>query len=46
MDGPAFAACISEVLIPEIAPGTAIILNNLATHRNREAAAALKAHGC
>jgi len=46
MDGPAFAAYIQEVLIPEIAPGTAVILDNLATHRNKEAAAALKAHGC
>ncbi len=46
MDGPAFAAYIQEVLVPEIAPGTAVILDNLATHRNKEAAAALKAHGC
>ncbi|AJE47935.1 transposase [Celeribacter indicus] len=46
MDGPAFAAYVREVLVPEIAPGTAVILDNLATHRNREAAAALKAHGC
>jgi transposase len=46
MDGPAFAAYVKEVLIPEIAPGTAVILDNLATHRNKEAAAALKAHGC
>ena len=46
MDGPAFAAYIQEVLIHEISPGTAVILDNLATHRNKEAAAALKAHGC
>jgi len=46
MDGPAFAAYVREVLIPEIAPGTAVILDNLATHRNNEAAAALKAHRC
>ncbi|MFV2054806.1 IS630 family transposase [Aliiroseovarius sp. YM-037] len=46
MDGPAFAAYVREVLIPEIGPGTAVILDNLATHRNKEAAAALKAHGC
>jgi transposase len=46
MDGPAFAAYVREVLIPEIKPGTAVILDNLATHRNKEAAAALKAHGC
>ena len=46
MDGAAFAAYVREVLIPEIAPGTAVILDNLATHRNKEAAAALRAHGC
>lgn len=46
MDGPAFAAYVQEVLIPEIAPGTAVILDNLATHRNKQAEAALKAHGC
>lgn len=46
MDGPAFAAYIREVLVPEIAPGTVVVLDNLATHRNKEAAAALHAHGC
>lgn len=46
MDGPAFAAYVHKVLIPEIAPGTAVVLDNLATHRNKEAAAALKEHGC
>ncbi|MEP3038975.1 MAG: IS630 family transposase [Roseibium sp.] len=46
MDGPAFAAYVQKVLIPEIAPGTAVVLDNLATHRNKEAAEALKAHGC
>ena len=46
MDGPAFAAYVREVLIPEIAPGTVVILDNLATHRNKEAAQALREHGC
>ena len=46
MDGPAFVAYIRDVLIPEIEPGTAVILDNLATHRNKEAKAALRAHGC
>ena len=46
MDGPAFAAYVREVLIPEIAPGTAVIPDNLATHRNKHAAEALKAPGC
>jgi len=47
MDGPAFAAYIREVLVPEIAPGTVATLDNLATHRNKEATQAfskLKAH--
>jgi transposase len=46
MDGPAFAAYVREVLVPEIAPGTVVILDNLATHRNKEATEALRAHGC
>lgn len=46
MDGPALAANVSEVLVPETRPSTVVILDNLATHRNKEAAAALKAHGC
>ena len=37
---------LREVLIPEIESGTVIILDNLATHRNKDAAAALRAHGC
>ena len=46
MDGPAFVAYIRDVLIPEIEPGTTVILDNLATHRNKEAAKALREHGC
>lgn len=46
MDGPAFAADIREVLVPEIAPGTVVILDTLATHRNKEATQALRDHGC
>lgn len=46
MDGPAFAAYVREVLVPEIKPGTVVVLDNLATHRNKEAATALRAHGC
>ena len=34
------------MLVPEIVPGTVVILDNLATHRNKEAAEALRAHGC
>lgn len=46
MNGEAFAAYIREVLVPEIEPGTVVICDNLATHKNGEAAAALRAHGC
>uniref|UniRef100_UPI003999FDE1 IS630 family transposase n=1 Tax=Roseovarius halophilus (ex Wu et al. 2025) TaxID=3376060 RepID=UPI003999FDE1 len=46
MDGPAFASCISDVLVPEIKPGTVVVLDNLATHRNKEAAQARHDHGC
>ncbi len=46
MDGPAFATCIRDVLIPEIEPGTVVILDILATHRNSQATEALRAHGC
>ena len=33
IDGPAFAAFIRHVLVPELEPGTAVVLDNLATHR-------------
>ena len=46
MDGAAFAAYVREVLVPEIEPGTVVICDNLATHKNAEAVAALRAHGC
>ena len=46
MNGLAFAAYIREVFVPEIAPGTLVILDNPATHRNKGAARALNPHGC
>ena len=46
MDGPAFAAYIRDVLVPEIEPGIVVILDNLATYRSKEAEAALRARGC
>ena len=46
MDGAAFAAYVREGLVPEIEPGTVVICDNLATHKNVEAAASLRAHGC
>ena len=46
MDGPAFAAYVEKVLVPELIPGSVVILDNLATHRNVEAAKAIKQAGC
>lgn len=46
MDGAAFAAYVREGLVPEIEPGTVVICDNLAMHKNAEAAAALRAHEC
>ena len=42
MDGPAFAAYIRDVPVREIARGTVVILDNMATHRNKEAAQNLR----
>ncbi|MBU2960928.1 transposase [Citreicella sp. C3M06] len=46
LDGSVFAACLRKVLVPEIPPGTVVARGNLATHRNTEAAEALRDHGC
>lgn len=46
MDGPAFAAYVKNVLIPELEPGTVVILDNLATHKNACAAKAMREAGC
>ncbi len=46
MDGPAFAAYVARVLVPELAPGTVVILDNLATHKNASAAKAMRDAGC
>ena len=46
MNGDAFATYIETQLAPELQPGTVVILDNLSTHKNAKAAAALKARGC
>ncbi len=46
IDGPAFAAYVEHVLVPELKPGTVVILDNLATHKNTEAARAMRNAGC
>ena len=46
MDGPAFAAYVKKVPVPELEPGTVVILDNLATRKNAEAAKAMREAGC
>lgn len=46
MDGEAFEAYVEQVLIPELEPGTVVILDNLATHKNAAAAKAMREAGC
>lgn len=46
MDGPAFTAYVERVLVPELAPGTVVILDNLATHKSAAAAKAMRDAGC
>lgn len=46
MDGAAFAAYVEKVLVPELPPGTVVILDNLATHKNALAAKAMRDSGC
>lgn len=46
MNGSAFATYVETRLAPALAPGTVVILDNLSTHRNQRAAAALRARRC
>lgn len=46
MNGPAFAAYVRNVLVPELTPGMVVILDNLSTHKNAEAAKAMREAGC
>lgn len=46
MVGPAFAAYVEVVLVPELAPGTAVTLDNLSTHKTAAAAKAMRDAGC
>ncbi len=46
MNGEAFATYMRQVLAPELLPGTVVICDNLATHRNKDAAQALKDVSC
>ena len=42
LDRDAFDSCIEKVLIPELEPGSVVILDNLATHNSDTAARRLK----
>lgn len=37
MDGAIFATYVAKMLVPELVPGTRVILNNLAIHKNTTA---------
>lgn len=46
MNGAAFATYVETQLAPVLSSGTAVILDNLSTHKNEQAAAALRRRGC
>ena len=46
LDRDVFDSCIEKVPIPELDPGSVVILDNLATHNSDTAARRLKTHGC
>ena len=46
LDRDAFDSCIEKVPIPELDPGSVVILDNRAIHNSDTATRMLKAHGC
>lgn len=46
LDGAIFAQWMSTWLLPELAPGTTIVLDNLNVHKNATARSAVVAAGC
>ena len=46
IDGPTFAAYVEKVLVPELDSGTVVILDNLATNKNVEAAKDMRKARC
>jgi transposase len=46
IDRPAFDAWVETQLAPILAPGTAVVLDNLSVHRSPRAAEVLKAYRC
>jgi len=46
MNAAAFETYVRTQLVPELAPGTVVILDNLSTHKTPRAATALRDRGC
>jgi Transposase and inactivated derivatives len=46
MNGEAFAIYVETQFAPALEPGTVVVLDNLAVHRNARAARALRERGC
>ena len=46
LDGPAFLAYLREFLLPALAPGRTLVLDNLAVHHRAAARRLVEAHGC
>lgn len=46
LDGPAFLAYLREFLLPALAPGRVIVLDNLAVHHRAAARRLVEARGC
>jgi transposase len=45
MDGPAFEAYVTQVLVPTLKPGDIVVMDNLAAHKRAEVAIAIEAAG-
>ena len=45
MDGPAFEAYVTQVLVPTLKPGDIVVMDNLAAHKRAEVAIAIAAAG-
>ena len=45
MDGPAFEAYVTQVLVPTLKPGDIVVMDNLAAHKRAEVGIAIEAAG-
>ena len=45
MDGPAFEAYVTQVLVPTLKPGDIVVMDNLAAHKRDEITSAIVAAG-